>query len=39
LKEHLAYRGKHVKKYPFVHPDIKAYFQLDIDKAKTWSII
>jgi hypothetical protein len=33
LKEHLAHRGKNVKKCPSVPPDIKAYFQLDIDKA------
>ncbi|AQK95809.1 hypothetical protein ZEAMMB73_Zm00001d011127 [Zea mays] len=34
LKEHLAHRGKNVKKCPSVPPDIKAYFQLDIDKTK-----
>ncbi|PWZ44710.1 hypothetical protein Zm00014a_021525 [Zea mays] len=34
LKEHLAHRGKNVKKCPYVPPDIKAYFQLDIDKTK-----
>jgi hypothetical protein len=34
LKEHLAHIGKNVKKCPFVPQDIKAYFQLDIDKTK-----
>jgi hypothetical protein len=34
LKEHLAHRGKNVKKCPSVTPDIKACFQLDIDKTK-----
>jgi hypothetical protein len=34
LKEHLAHRGKNVKKCRSVPPDIKAYFQLDIDKTK-----
>jgi hypothetical protein len=34
LKEHLAHRGKNVKKCPSVPPDIKAYFKLDIDKTK-----
>ena len=34
LKEHLAHRGKNVKKCPSVPPDIKIYFQLDIDKTK-----
>jgi hypothetical protein len=33
LKEHLAHRGKNVKKCPSVPPDIKAYYQLDIDKT------
>ena len=34
MKEHLTHRGKNVKKCPSVPPDIKAYFQLDIDKTK-----
>jgi hypothetical protein len=34
LKEHLIHRGKNVKKCPYVPLDIKAYFQLDIDKTK-----
>jgi hypothetical protein len=34
LKEHLTHRGKNVKKCPSVPPDIKTYFQLDIDKCK-----
>jgi hypothetical protein len=34
LKEHLAHRGKNVKKCPSVPLGIKAYFQLDIDKTK-----
>jgi hypothetical protein len=29
-----VHRGKNVKKCPSVPPDIKAYFQLDIDKIK-----
>jgi hypothetical protein len=34
LKEHLTHRGKNVKKCFSIPPDIKAYFQLDIDKIK-----
>jgi hypothetical protein len=30
----LAHRGKNVKKYPSIPLDMKAYFQLDIDKTK-----
>ena len=34
LKEHLTHRGKNVKKCLSVPPDIKTYFQLDIDKTE-----
>jgi hypothetical protein len=34
LKEHLTHRGKNVKKCLSVPLDIKAYFQLDIDRTK-----
>jgi hypothetical protein len=34
LKEHFVHRGKNAKKCPFIPPDIKTYFQLDIDKTK-----
>jgi hypothetical protein len=34
LKEHLANSGKIVKKCISVHPDIKTYFQRDLDKTK-----
>jgi hypothetical protein len=34
LKEHLAHRGKNVKKCLPISLDIKAYFQHDIDKSK-----
>lgn len=34
MKEHFAHRGKNVKKCLSVNPNIKTYFQCDLDKTK-----
>lgn len=34
LEEHLAHKGKNVKRCLSISPDIKTYFQLNINKTK-----